>query len=1074
MSAATAAADWPVARHDPGRSGATSTPSNILAPAQYWRRYLGGTIASDGFLPFDVDGDGRLEAVLVSAGRLTAKRADDTTVWQTRPLEIQGLAGVGDLDGDGNPDLVGYSSSRVYVFAAATGRVQWAEQEGEMGGLGAVRLSDFNDDGRPDVLIQECTCCGVSSGVTGYAYSFDAEFAASRVWTAPPIICSGYSTTVFDGDGDGRSEVAISYGARMQVLDGRTGAILAETPSLGPDALVRPTCVPADVDGVPGEELVCVQNNYFPGLEAGRRVLVLALDRDADPMFDVRWQHDLGDVDGGDVAAEPDFIVDLDGDGAREVVASGMTAAGAWTTYVFDGADGAELARLPGQRMAGTAALETTGALVLTIEGTDLHAWGFSTRPEPALTRRWTLPDRRPLSGFDWDLTRLTTPPMARRSLLLDLDSDGIADLVTASIADRRLIAAYSAATGTPLLLGSHTFPELVWTTAAWDVPPFNTQRPQLAVARSDGYVTLFDDALHPADGSGGSGALHPADRGGELRVGGYCPPAVGGGPVAADLSGGGGAQAMMVVDSRGVLLRLDGLEATFASPPTAEWSGEGQSPSIIADLAAGGPGVVYYRSRDTTRRDWEAVALSGDNTPLWTAPLPDGPVYDMLPATIDGDGVVDLVGQTVGTGVVATTHGLSGRDGTLLWSSTGDVECCAFQPFAASDWNGDGKTDVLTVVNNLRLISGADGSHLVDGGTHFAYGMPVAGDGADHVVLTGSYYSTRALQHDLTTPVWVDPEDDRPSTLGALAACPDGPVLVGGSLVFPSRLKMTLVGSGASTTLVLASGQRYDDASAAQEESALLGTLGNVTVGNNLTGGGHPTALVGSSSGWLYGVDPCTGELDFAVDFQAPVCESILADTDRDGHDEILVTAFDGYLYGLKHASMRAPGFVWDIDPASGRVDADVASIETTATLSGRWGAVEGATGYQVSVVSSEGLYISSPHWQDVGAVTQVSVTGLPLEDGHTYRFAVRALSATGPSPDVVSNGVFVRFPVPGIDAGTPDGVDSSPETASSVRGGGCTCDASGSGSPVSGIVPLVTMLVAAATRARRRRGHP
>src|SRR5262249_54480698 len=159
------------------------------------------------------------------------------------------------------------------------------------------------------------------------------------------------------------------------------------------------------------------------------------------------------------------------------------------------------------------------------------------------------------------------------------------------------------------------------------------------------------------------------------------------------------------------------------------------------------------------------------------------------------------------------------------------------------------------------------------------------------------------------------------------IANCPGGRVLVEGSTQFPSRLKITQLGSGAgsSTTMVLAGGAKYTNEAAAAAASARQGQLGETNVEANLTGKGAPSAVVGSTDGYLYSVNPCTSALDFALDFGAGVSEAVFGDTDGDGRDEILVSVADGYLYNVRNKSIPATDFVWDTDPAHGITDQDV-----------------------------------------------------------------------------------------------------------------------------------------------------
>ena len=145
--------------------------------------------------------------------------------------------------------------------------------------------------------------------------------------------------------------------------------------------------------------------------------------------------------------------------------------------------------------------------------------------------------------------------------------------------------------------------------------------------------------------------------------------------------------------------------------------------------------------------------------------------------------------------------------------------------------------------------------------------------------------------------------EADQPYAYGAIATCPERAVLVSGSKANPARVKITPLGganAGSQSTYVVAGGELYSDEAAAQAANAVLGSVGDITVGSDITGDGWPTALIPSTDGFLYGLQPCSETLRFAVDLGAPVGEAVLGDTDDDGRDEIIVSVADGYLYGL------------------------------------------------------------------------------------------------------------------------------------------------------------------------------
>jgi MYXO-CTERM domain-containing protein len=248
----------------------------------------------------------------------------------------------------------------------------------------------------------------------------------------------------------------------------------------------------------------------------------------------------------------------------------------------------------------------------------------------------------------------------------------------------------------------------------------------------------------------------------------------------------------------------------------------------------------------------------------------------------------------------------------------------------------------------------------------------------------------------------------------------------------------------------------------------------------------------VGSSDGWLYAIDPCTASLAFTHEFTAPVGNVVFGDSDGDGHDELLVSVADGYLYALKQPPIAAPAEVIDTDPDHGIDTADVDDISTIDQLFGAWSPVPGATSYQVAVVHADLSGFVAP-WQEVGLVTKFSATALGLTDGARYVFVVRALKNGAPSPDALSDGVTVHKTGPeagpdaAVDAGSDAEADAAPDAApdasndagsdaarpsstGALAGGGCDCRSTPApATPPAG--PSVFGLALVAWAARRRR---
>jgi MYXO-CTERM domain-containing protein len=347
-----------------------------------------------------------------------------------------------------------------------------------------------------------------------------------------------------------------------------------------------------------------------------------------------------------------------------------------------------------------------------------------------------------------------------------------------------------------------------------------------------------------------------------------------------------------------------------------------------------------------------------------------------------------------------------------------------------------------------------------------------VDGDGKTEVTLQGGYSPGRTYKHDLSSPLWTSTDTDKPLAYGGVANCGGGVggVLVEASLAYSARLKVTRMSganAGQFSTLWLSAGKSYaDQATAKAGGGGFLGQLTAVSIHQNLAGDGTPTAVVGSSDGWLYGVNPCTATLRFARDFGAPVGEAVFGDVRGTGLDDILVTAGDGYLYGLRNFALPSPTNVVDLDPDHGSASADVDVTQATTSLTGKWSAVAGATRYEVAAVDASGAYLTTPAWTDVGAATDYTIRNLSLVSGARYVFTVRAVMGSVLGADSPSDGVVVAPATgdagpdagdsavgdAGADAGADatvndGGADARPNSGDEIAGSSCVCRAGEAG---------------------------
>ncbi|MEO5729889.1 MAG: hypothetical protein ABI134_28410, partial [Byssovorax sp.] len=680
-------------------------------------------------------------------------------------------------------------------------------------------------------------------------------------------------------------------------------------------------CLPGDIDGKPGEELVCVASESpvpAPATPDLRKVFALKYKGGGAASLDLLWSYSVPASEAlSNVGNNP--LVDLDGDGELEVIVSGYHPDGSYTTHVLAAATGLEVTKLEGQGLGGTALLEgSKSPTLLTYAAGATTAWAYDGATKKLL-ERWKVNDRYPLVEPDWARSHLAGAANTR-PVTIDLDGDGIRDLVMAKISPGAQIEGYVTSSGpAPVIaVASLAFSEESTPIAVWSVPAVSLGVPQIAVAGVDGVLRFLDHQLQPTPNV--------------VRFGGYYAPGgwkeLGKAPVIASV--GEAAQAIFTLDGRSRLVRLDASKATPSTPPVEVWSLDRSfAPIVVPGLLAGKAGVAALHLDPALEPSpWSLKALDPANgSVVWSTPLAFTPTNDILAGDFNLDGTMDIASQGVEPGDnVLTTVGLSGKSGELLWSFGAEAGDCGLQSsgFTLADWNGDGIDDVLQVMPNIRADSGKDGSLITKSELHPCYFLttPVDtnADGLDELLLHGGSVAVSVMKHDLQGIVYESAEKDNPYPYGAVATCPAGPVLVEGSLLYASRLKLTELSTGTVTTRVLAGGQSYLDEAGATAAMAGRGQLTSASIHGDLKGDGRPVAMVGSTDGFLYAVDPCSGDLVFSRDFGFDVGEIVFGDSDGDGLDEILVSVADGNLYALKNDPTNGTGGAGGMSATTGQ----------------------------------------------------------------------------------------------------------------------------------------------------------
>src|SRR5262249_49320525 len=104
------------------------------------------------------------------------------------------------------------------------------------------------------------------------------------------------------------------------------------------------SCVAANVDGQPGDELVCFQNDYQASTSTGgRRLFTVGYAAGGTPAVPTLYNLAPVPQDVGALTFTGNAVTGLDGDGLLEVTVSWFGGA-AWSTSIYDAKSGTSLA----------------------------------------------------------------------------------------------------------------------------------------------------------------------------------------------------------------------------------------------------------------------------------------------------------------------------------------------------------------------------------------------------------------------------------------------------------------------------------------------------------------------------------------------------------------------------------------------------------------------------------------------------------------------------------------------------------------------------------------------------------
>ena len=228
-----------------------------------WPNYGPLSVAAN----LDSDPKGTLELVVGNR----AYKHTGALLWHQKSA-LDGYPAVADVFVDGDPDVVLVAQGKIYVLDGDTGKIEWGPVKfpypsGGSASLagpgGPPTISDFDGDKRPEFAVAggyyyvvfdpDCKQGGTkalcaSGAVNGILWKASTKDLSSRVT----------GSSVFDFEGDGKTEVVYSDECFLRVYDGTTGKVLFEWSNNTRTATEAP--IVADVDGDGRAEIVMVSN----------------------------------------------------------------------------------------------------------------------------------------------------------------------------------------------------------------------------------------------------------------------------------------------------------------------------------------------------------------------------------------------------------------------------------------------------------------------------------------------------------------------------------------------------------------------------------------------------------------------------------------------------------------------------------------------------------------------------------------------------------------------------------------------------------------------------------------------
>jgi len=938
---ATGGDAWPAMAHDAKRSARSAGVGAISAtPSVAWKRPVGGALVESQVTTADVDGDGTKDVVMVSAGSVVARKANDSTIWKSENIGARRVIAVANLDGQGPLEVVatGASPLGLYVLNAQTGATLWYKATGTIA-IDALLVPNGSGGQRLFLAEQLGTLIG---------YSFTTP-VGTQLWQSST---SPWSVDMAAGDldGDGKPELIRGHDRGFVAYDAATGAVRCDQSSLV-TGTVYPTYFPAfsslDVDGDSRAEVVLYDYSYYYSEDAG--VFVVSCNGTGTTLTPaLRWKDqyvtDVTAGPGNDVEVKQvrylgDAVANLDGAGALEIVYSVWDAPSkTWTTLVKNASTGATLASKTGEVLEGVADVDGDGKPDVLLR----EANGVGSFPKPFFSklRGYTftgsaLTDK----GWALDGARAATVSARRYALVtggagqvlarqnVNGASDAAAEAyvfqkaAASSITDARPGALLAVHGSDGLILFKYAFPDGI--TGAVHLLDQNISA---SAAPAQSLVMLTDGGLRVLDNQ----LLQKH----ELRAGNHSK-------LVSVASLDGTNNRIFAVDSSDALVAIDGTLLDTKGVPVTAWKmadaaqpesrGYVNAPGLVLPKPGGGARLVVRGHSTASYEETALVALESNGTEAWKKDIGAGRTvagfdnFELLD-DLDGDGTRDFFLTELDAKSEQQLVIKKGLDGSnMVTRAVGDLfppSGVYLQGHAAVDVNNDGKLDVVSALHGQWFV-GIDVSkagtgtpaqgfvqlfRTANGPNGQAMAGQLDGDAEIDLVRTASQNAFGALERRSLSGVveasYTPPTGSVAGSDANTSALMRRPGVAGAEdLVWSGMAGNALGGvariNGASMTEVwfvyLAAGAVHPKASPPAKRAAVYSPIAV-----DLDGDGDDEIVLGSDDGYLYALNGADGTLAWSLSLGAPVVHTLAADLDKDDKLELLCALDDGTLVAL------------------------------------------------------------------------------------------------------------------------------------------------------------------------------